>query len=81
MKTIAYKIIQINGQNLEGLTDKIMVNDGENPFMILYDHAPLISALKKGKLQYYNEGQMILEIPYQTGTISVVQNQCVATIL
>ena len=74
------KIVSPEKVEYDGAAERILVPGTMGQFEILNDHAPIISTLQKGTVEYFNrEGKSSLEI--QGGFVEVQKNQvslCVA---
>ena len=68
------KIVSPEKVEYNGAADRILVPGTMGQFEILNDHAPIISTLQKGTVEYVNrEGKTSLEI--QGGFVEVQKNQ------
>ena len=68
------KIVSPEKVEYDGAADRILVPGTMGQFEILNDHAPIISTLQKGTVEYVNkEGKSSLEI--QGGFVEVQKNQ------
>ena len=68
------KIVSPEKVEYNGAADRILVPGTMGQFEILNDHAPIISTLQKGTVEYVNrEGTTSLEI--QGGFVEVQKNQ------
>ena len=68
------KIVSPEKVEYDGAADRILVPGTMGQFEILNDHAPIISTLQKGTVEYFNrEGKSSLEI--QGGFVEVQKNQ------
>lgn len=68
------KIVSPEKVEYDGAADRILVPGTMGQFEILNDHAPIISTLQKGTVEYVNkEGKTSLEI--QGGFVEVQKNQ------
>ena len=68
------KIVSPEKVEYDGAADRILVPGTMGQFEILNDHAPIISTLQKGIVEYVNkEGKTSLEI--QGGFVEVQKNQ------
>ena len=68
------KIVSPEKVEYDGAADRILVPGTMGQFEILNDHAPIISTLQKGIVEYVNkEGKNSLEI--QGGFVEVQKNQ------
>ena len=68
------KIVSPEKVEYDGAVERILVPGTMGQFEILNDHAPIISALQKGTVEYVNkEGKSSLEI--QGGFVEVQKNQ------
>ena len=67
------KIVSPEKVEYDGAADRILVPGTMGQFEILNDHAPIISTLQKGTVEYVNkEGKTSLEI--QGGFVEVQKN-------
>ncbi len=68
------KIVSPEKVEYDGAVERILVPGTMGQFEILNDHAPIISTLQKGTVEYVNkEGKTSLEI--QGGFVEVQKNQ------
>jgi F-type H+-transporting ATPase subunit epsilon len=68
------KIVSPEKVEYDGAAESILVPGTMGQFEILNDHAPIISTLQKGTVEYFNrEGKSSLEI--QGGFVEVQKNQ------
>ena len=68
------KIVSPEKIEYDGVAERILVPGTMGQFEILIDHAPIISTLQKGTVEYVNkEGKTSLEI--QGGFVEVQKNQ------
>ena len=68
------KIVSPEKVEYDGAAERILVPGTMGQFEILNDHAPIISTLQKGTVEYVNrEGKTSLEI--QGGFVEVQKNQ------
>ena len=68
------KIVSPEKVEYDGAADRILVPGTTGQFEILNDHAPIISTLQKGTVEYVNrEGKTSLEI--QGGFVEVQKNK------
>ena len=68
------KIVSPEKVEYDGAAERILVPGTMGQFEILTDHAPIISTLQKGTVEYVNkEGKTSLEI--QGGFVEVQKNQ------
>jgi F-type H+-transporting ATPase subunit epsilon len=68
------KIVSPEKVEYDGAADRILVPGTMGQFEILNDHAPIISTLQKGTVEYVNrEGKTSLEI--QGGFVEVQKNK------
>ena len=68
------KIVSPEKIEYDGVAERILVPGTLGQFEILNDHAPIISTLQKGTVEYVNkEGKTSLEI--QGGFVEVQKNQ------
>ena len=68
------KIVSPEKVEYDGAAERILVPGTMGQFEILNDHAPIISTLQKGTVEYFNrEGKTSLEI--QGGFVEVQKNQ------
>ena len=68
------KIVSPEKVEYDGAAERILVPGTMGQFEILNDHAPIISTLQKGTVEYVNkEGKSSLEI--QGGFVEVQKNQ------
>ena len=68
------KIVSPEKVEYDGAAERILVPGTMGQFEILIDHAPIISTLQKGTVEYVNkEGKTSLEI--QGGFVEVQKNQ------
>ena len=68
------KIVSPEKIEYDGVAERILVPGTMGQFEILNDHAPIISTLQKGTVEYVNkEGKTSLEI--QGGFVEVQKNQ------
>ena len=68
------KIVSPEKVEYDGAVERILVPGTMGQFEILIDHAPIISTLQKGTVEYVNkEGKTSLEI--QGGFVEVQKNQ------
>ena len=68
------KIVSPEKVEYDGAVERILVPGTMGQFEILIDHAPIISTLQKGTVEYVNkEGKSSLEI--QGGFVEVQKNQ------
>ena len=68
------KIVSPEKVEYDGAAERILVPGTMRQFEILNDHAPIISTLQKGTVEYVNkEGKTSLEI--QGGFVEVQKNQ------
>ena len=68
------KIVSPEKVEYDGAAERILVPGTMGQFEILNDHAPIISTLQKGTVEYFNrEGKSSLEI--QGGLVEVQKNQ------
>ena len=68
------KIVSPEKVEYDGAVERILVPGTMGQFEILNDHAPIISTLQKGTVEYFNrEGKSSLEI--QGGFVEVQKNQ------
>ena len=68
------KIVSPEKVEYDGAADRILVPGTMGQFEILNDHAPIISTLQKGTVEYVNrEGKTSLEI--QGGFVAVQKNK------
>ena len=68
------KIVSPEKVEYDGAAERILVPGTMGQFEILNDHAPIISTLQKGTVEYFNkEGKSSLEI--QGGFVEVQKNQ------
>ena len=68
------KIVSPEKVEYDGAAERILVLGTMGQFEILNDHAPIISTLQKGTVEYVNkEGKTSLEI--QGGFVEVQKNQ------
>ena len=68
------KIVSPEKVEYDGAAERILVPGTMGQFEILNDHAPIISTLQKGTVEYVNkEGKASLEI--QGGFVEVQKNQ------
>ena len=68
------KIVSPEKVEYDGAVERILVPGTMGQFEILNDHAPIISTLQKGTVEYVNkEGKSSLEI--QGGFVEVQKNQ------
>ena len=68
------KIVSPEKVEYDGAAERILVPGTMGQFEILNDHAPIISTLQKGTVEYVNkEGKTSLEI--QGGFLEVQKNQ------
>ena len=68
------KIVSPEKVEYDGAAERILVPGTMGQFEILNDHAPIISTLQKGTVEYFNrEGKSSLEI--QGGFVEVQRNQ------
>jgi len=68
------KIVSPEKVEYDGAAERILVPGTMGQFEILNDHAPIISTLQKGTVEYLNkEGKTSLEI--QGGFVEVQKNQ------
>ena len=68
------KIVSPETVEYDGAAERILVPGTMGQFEILIDHAPIISTLQKGTVEYVNkEGKTSLEI--QGGFVEVQKNQ------
>ena len=68
------KIVSPEKVEYDGAAERILVPGTMGQFEILNDHAPIISTLQKGTVDYVNrEGKTSLEI--QGGFVEVQKNQ------
>ena len=68
------KIVSPEKVEYDGAAERVLVPGTMGQFEILNDHAPIISTLQKGTVEYVNkEGKTSLEI--QGGFVEVQKNQ------
>ena len=68
------KIVSPEKVEYDGAAERILVPGTMGQFEILIDHAPIISTLQKGTVEYVNkDGKTSLEI--QGGFVEVQKNQ------
>ena len=68
------RIVSPEKVEYDGAAERILVPGTMGQFEILIDHAPIISTLQKGTVEYVNkEGKTSLEI--QGGFVEVQKNQ------
>ena len=68
------KIVSPEKVEYDGAVERILVPGTMGQFEILNDHAPIVSTLQKGTVEYVNkEGKTSLEI--QGGFVEVQKNQ------
>ena len=68
------KIVSPEKVEYDGAAERILLPGTMGQFEILNDHAPIISTLQKGTVEYFNrEGKSSLEI--QGGFVEVQKNQ------
>jgi F-type H+-transporting ATPase subunit epsilon len=68
------KIVSPENVEYDGAAERILVPGTMGQFEILNDHAPIISTLQKGTVEYVNkEGKTSLEI--QGGFVEVQKNK------
>ena len=68
------KIVSPEKVEYDGAAERILVPGTMGQFEILNDHAPIISTLQKGTVEYFNrEGKSSLE--NQGGFVEVQKNQ------
>ena len=68
------KIVSPEKVEYDGAAERLLVPGTMGQFEILIDHAPIISTLQKGTVEYVNkEGKTSLEI--QGGFVEVQKNQ------
>ena len=68
------KIVSPEKVEYDGAAERILVPGTMGQFEILNDHAPIISTLQKGTVEYFNrEGKTSLEI--QGGFVEVQKNK------
>ena len=68
------KIVSPEKVEYDGAAERILVPGTMGQFEILNDHAPIISTLQKGTVEYVNkEGKTSLEI--QSGFVEVQKNK------
>lgn len=79
MDCIKLHILSPEGTLAEVMAEAVTLPGAAGPFMVLKDHAPLLSALEKGKIVWRSEGQEeSLEI--KEGFVEVGNNEIKACV-
>lgn len=76
MNELKYKINAIEGETLEGSTNKIIVKEKNNAFTILKDHSPTIAVLEKGQIIISKSETDSQSISFEHAILSVQDNMC-----
>ena len=72
------RLLVLTPQNtlFEGLVEKVELPGDKGRFMVLYNHAPVISSLSEGYVVYMSEGSES-RIAIRTGFVRVNDNEVV----
>lgn len=76
---IRLKIITPENVQVDAMVEKVTLPGASGPFVVLRNHAPLISSLRSGVIAYTAEG-VASECPVRSGFVEVKDNKVTACV-
>jgi F-type H+-transporting ATPase subunit epsilon len=74
MKTFKLEILSPSKEIYKGEVKSVSVPGEKSPFQILYNHAPIISSLVKGKIKIVDANDNISTVQIESGNVEVLKN-------
>ncbi|HOJ37768.1 MAG TPA: ATP synthase F1 subunit epsilon [Ignavibacteriales bacterium] len=75
MKTYQLEILSPAKEIYKGEVKSVSVPGEKSPFQILFNHAPIISTLTKGKIKIIDANDQTQTIDIESGTVEVLKNK------
>ena len=80
MNTFELEIVTPEKQVFAGSVQSVQVPGTQGSFQVLYNHAPVISTLSKGKIKLVKEDGNEEDFSMQDGVIEVLKNKVIVLV-
>ncbi len=77
MKTFELEIVTPEAQVFSGAVKSVQVPGSLGSFQVLYNHAPIISTLSKGKIKLLRDDGEEVDFSMKDGVIEVLKNKTI----
>ena len=80
MAKIKIKILSPTGTIYDGMVSHVSFPGEVSRFSVFPQHAPIISSLVKGNIDYFTDGEEKQTIPIESGFVEVKANQIIVCV-
>lgn len=77
MKLFDLDIVTPENKVFSGQVQSVTVPGAKGAFQVLYNHAPIISTLEKGKLKFVDESGKEFDYVIEGGVVEVLKNKMI----